>query len=471
MEEKALNENKTPTESKQPKPKKKSGFMKYVLNIVLVLLVTTITVGITIGSDAPTFIKSISTLKWEWIAAAIGCVCAAFLVRSLIYLCFARLYTRKYHLHQALAVDQIGIFYSAVTPGATGGQFMQAYTYKKQGLPISAGASIMVMSSIVYQMMLVLYGILAISVKHEVLANIPPFKIGFGDTDFYIPVIPLIIAGFILNMTMIGILLLMSYWKKFHHFVLGPVMSFLAMIHLVKDKDTAVENLRVQVENFKIELRRLLSNIPFTILISVLYFFVLSFLFAVPFFVSKALGSDVQLTWDGIWTSIFMSNFHQMVTGLIPIPGSAGVSELFFYQLFDKEFFGPVNGVSTTAAGQLIWRTLTFTLPLIVSGLVSAFYRGSPKEEIGRRELNHATFVNLQRETQIERNKSMEQVYETNRLTRQAIMSSLKLRDKKEREEAKKKREEEKKRQRESMPIDTTEGWNEMNIGDDDDED
>ncbi len=416
-------------EELKPDQKKKNSYIRYILNIVLVLVVTGVSFAVSFFSDLDEIITGFRTVNWYWILAAFGLVIFALLTRALIYLCFARLYTRKYHYHQGLAIDNIGTFYNAVTPGASGGQFMQAYTYKKQGLPISAGASIMVMASVVHQFVLIILGIFALVFESKQILGIRAFNI----FDFNIPIMVFIVLGFTINVAFIALLLLMSYSRKFHHFILGPCINLLVTIRLVKNPDKTRENLRIQVENFKIELKRLLSNIPFTILITILYFIALCCTFTVPCFVGKSLGASYEVDMSSVWDSIFYSNFHQMVTGLIPIPGSAGVSEYFFQQLFDSYFnFGSISLVSVA---QIIWRLLTFTIPLVYAGFVTAFYRASPKEQVQERNINRQTFVALQRETYIERKQSADTLYETTRLTRQAIMSSLKKRNKKEKEE------------------------------------
>lgn len=432
--------------------KKKNGKVKYILNIVAVLVFTGVAVGITFATDSDNIIKTFQGVEWPWLLACIGLVVGAMFFRSLIYLCFARLYTKKYHLHQAVALDQIGTFYNGVTPGSSGGQFMQAYTYKKQGLPISAGASIMVMTSIIYQVTLIIYGILALCIKNNIIVEkIPALQIDSITINGYplvIPILPLIIIGFAINIGFIALLLSMSYSKKFHHFILGPFISLLNKIKLVKNPDEARENLRIQVENFKIELKRLLSNIPFSILIFFFYFIVMTLSFSVPCFAGKALGATYDISWSTFWDAVFYSNFHQMVTGLIPIPGSAGVSEYFFNQLFNNYFGLNANGVSITSAAQLLWRLDTFTLPLLIGGLVSAFYRASPTQEaLERGGVSRKTFVALQRETYIERKESADTLYETTRLTRAAILSSLKIRNKQEKEEQRRKKEEQKKQE------------------------
>ena len=128
----------------------------------------------------------------------------------------------------------------------------------------------------------------------------------------------------------------MGYWRGFHHFVMGPCINLLHKLRIVKNPDKQRENLRIQVENFKIELRRLLTNIPFLILVVVLVFAAMTIKFSVPYFIGLALGNQSQVA--TFWDSVFLCNYHQMVTGLIPIPGAAGVSEYFFAKLFVKHF-------------------------------------------------------------------------------------------------------------------------------------
>ena len=224
--------------------------------------------------------------------------------------------------------------------------------------------------------------------------------------------------------------------------MMGPVVSLLAKIRLVRNPDKTRERMRVSVENFKIEFRRLWSNIPFTILVTVLFiiFFILKF--SMPFFAGKALGNQGSgKSWEtGFWDSVFLCNYHQMVTGLIPIPGSAGVSEYFFTQLF-VDTSNPTSGFYylTNAAGDnlsmqlcssalLLWRTTTFTLPLIFAGFVTAFYRATPRHIENEPGVapSRETFIEVQRQTLLERERTLNETLTTNQLSRKAIMERLK---------------------------------------------
>lgn len=453
-----------PTTDDGDNKKKSGGSWKYILNIAIVLVVTIGAVVVSLAGDFDNIIIAFNTVNWGWIGICFLLVLCSILLNGLILFVFARLYTRNYRFRQALACGSVGTFYNAVTPGASGAQVMQAYTYKKQGVPISAAASIMVMYSIVYQVVLIVYGIVSFIVKYDTLMTIEAIKFTLNDFPISLSILPLTIIGFALNLGFILLILLMSYSRKFHNFVMGPCISFLAKIKILKKPDKYRESLRIQVENFKIELRHLLSNIPFTILVTILFVIILTINFSVPFFVGKALGARYEVEWMSFWDSVYYSNYHQMITGLIPIPGSAGVSEYFFYQLFNPYYNhtgGPGSDNISAAAAQLIWRTITFIIPLIVGGFVTAFYRSSPKESIPEQNSFRETFVSLQASTFVERKEATDKKFETMRLNRELIKESLKKRKEKDAKE---------KDERPSRRIDQTD-WNEIEIDDESDKD
>lgn len=439
------------------KKKKKKDRIKYISYLFFVIAITAGSIWYALYNNFNEVIGQIMSSDKLWLLVIFGIMVLAAGIRSFVFFCFARLYTRDYRFYRAIAVDQIGIFYNAVTPSSSGGQVMQAYTYKKQGIAISSAVSIMAMYSILFQIVLIIYGVLAFIMKYDAINSIGTIKFQIADWAFNLPIWPLTIIGFLLNVSVISIVLLMGYWKGFHNFIMGPVISLLAKIKLVKNPDKKRESLRVQVENFKIEMRRLFANIPFTILIVFCFFLLMTVKDAIPYFVGKALGS--QSTAANFWDAVFLSNYHQMVTGLIPTPGSAGVSEYFFSRLFvattptasNSFYFSEgtaeqvlaaftkdgismqeaIQRANTTAsnslasAALLIWRSLTFIIPVFVSGLVTAFYRASPKDDI-ETVPNRQTFVTLQSETLFERAQEVATLVETSRLKRDEILKALK---------------------------------------------
>ena len=439
--EKKVQEKEEQIESGAPKNKKST--IKYILNISLVLIATGVAVFFAIKDDASEIWNYLSTADVNYLLVVLGMMAGCILVRSFILFCFAHLFTKKYHFHQAIAVDQIGQFYNAITPGASGGQIMQAYTYKKQGVAVSSAVSILAMYSIVYQIILIIFGTTSFIVKYDFITSLGyiPTSIKINEVPLNLPIWPLTIVGFLLNVGVIAIVFLMGYWHSFHNFVMGPVITFLHKIKIVKDADKQRENLRIQVENFKIEFRRLSTNVPFLLLVVVSFTAYMIIKFCIPFFVGKALGN--QSPSASFWDCIFLSNYHQMITGLIPIPGSAGVSEFVFYNLFmdeahlEKGFFcmydelgePSLEATRTLArAALLVWRSSTFVIPITIGGFVAAFYRSSPKNEAHMQGdiPNRQTFYSLQKETYVQRSQEVESLVETTKFSREAILEKLK---------------------------------------------
>ena len=321
-----------PVESKQPKKKGQSTW-KYVVNVILVLIITGVSIFLAVRTNFKLILHYIVTADWRFLLLIVGLMSFYVLLKAFMWFCFARLFTRDYKYHQGIAVEFIGTFYAAVTPGGQGGEVMQAYTYKKQGIPISSAVSALAMNSIVHQIILILFGAVSFIVKYDFISTLPYANLGtYGDITVRLPMWVLTILGFGLNVGYIAMILAMAYWKRFHNFIMGPIIGFFAKIKIIKDPDKSRENWRTQIENFKIENRRLFSNIPFTILISVCFVIAMSIKFSIPYFVGLAMGN--QSTCASFWDAIFLSNYHQMATGLIPIPGSAGVSEFVFNSLF-----------------------------------------------------------------------------------------------------------------------------------------
>ena len=430
-------------DSTSNKEKRKKSVIKYIINITLILTATGLAVFFALRGKADQIWDSLSKADVKYMLVILALMLGCILIRSFILFCFAHLFTRKYHLHQAIAVDQIGEFYNAITPGASGGQIMQAYTYKKQGVQIASAVSILAMYSIVYQVVLIVFGTVSFIAKYDFITSLGYIEtaIKINDVPLNLPIWPLTIIGFILNVSVIAVVFLMGYWHGFHNFIMGPVIGLLAKIKVVKHPNRMRENLRIQVENFKIEFRRLSTNVPFLILVVVSFTAYMITKFSIPFFVGKALGN--QNADASFWDCIFLSNYHQMITGLIPIPGSAGVSEFVFYNLFMNErdltagFFivydeagiPSLEATSTLCrSALLVWRSSTFVIPITIGGLVTAFYRSSPKNEavIQGEMPNRQTFFSLQQATFVERSTEVDALVETSKLSRDAIIEKLK---------------------------------------------
>ena len=140
-----------------------------------------------------------------------------------------------------------------------------------------------------------------------------------------------------------------------------------------------VERFDNAVTNFRSNLKTLGRNIPVFLICVVCFFAYITISYSVPYFCGLSLGNTSSDA--NFWDSVLLSNFHQMVTCIIPIPGNSVLSELFFLRLFY-----PASGPSfysteeIARASLLLWRSLMFIFPLFISCIFTLVYR--PRKNI-----------------------------------------------------------------------------------------
>jgi hypothetical protein len=70
-------------------------------------------------------------------------------------------------------------------------------------------------------------------------------------------------------------------------------------------------------------------------------------------------------------------------------------------------------------ASQILWRVVTFYVPLVVTGFVTALYKGKPsKEEFNKASSGAQTYLTLTLDTFDERKKNYQTVYNTKQINK-----------------------------------------------------
>lgn len=404
------------------KKKKKSN----LFNLFIILTITICYSIISLWGDFNSVIAALKSpsANYNYFIVLFLILTLYFLVDGLILFIFARLYTASYKYHRGLATSLIGQFYASITPSSSGRQFSQVVTFKKQGVTVSSAASVMVMYYIIYQIVLILFGVFSMIYNFEsfFLNNA---TIGF--LTFQIPIWVFAILGFGVSASIVIILFLASFSKKFHSFIINNVIGLLSKIKIVKKPEEKKKSLLVTTENFRIELRRLSSNIPVTILIMILFIVKFLLYYSITYFV--ALMLDPSLSGFKVYLeTMTRSSFHQMVVGIIPIPGGAGISEYLFEIMFIPIYdgFSLTNVVAFVKAVQLIWRTFTFYISLLIGGFVAALYKSSMEEVIVEEGTEMSTFADVQVSTYAERKVSSDTAYATSQLSVTEIKRKMK---------------------------------------------
>lgn len=293
-----------------------------------------------------TLTQHVHQFRIEWLFLGFLCMLSdLFLDTWLIYL-FTKSISSSYTFARAFKVCMVGHLYSAVTPFQSGGQPMQIYVMTKQQVDAGNATSTLVQKFFVYQTSITMYSLIAIIFQYgKAQSRLSPVMLG------------LLIFGFVVQGTVAGFLLVVSFNQKLTHLLLTWAAKLLSKIHLVKDYDKTIEAWQVQIDSFHESNQRLYKDKSLLVKTYILTFFQLTALFVVSYCIYRSFNLHLATAFDTIFSQAFVT----MVSSLMPLPGSAGASEGSFFV-----FFSPYFGDLTKSA-DIVWRFITYIAVIIVS--------------------------------------------------------------------------------------------------------
>lgn len=285
-----------------------------------------------------------------WLLVGVGCMLVYWACEGTILNRAVAFFHTKMRAGQSAKTCMIGQFFNCITPSSSGGQPMQAYYMYRIGISVGSSTSALLIRFITYQISLTLFSAVVLIFKYrEFATQIQGFQY-------------LILFGFTINTVITVMLLLIGFYKKLALIIMHGIVKILVKLHVIKqvEKQLAVVDCEVEkfhqgflaIRNHKMDLLKMFG---FTFL-QLLAFFSVPLMIAVSFGIPLTL----QLAFDMVAGAACV----QMSSSFIPLPGAAGGAELSFCILFGIVF--PAGQISIAV---LLWRILTFYLPILV-GLV-----------------------------------------------------------------------------------------------------
>lgn len=286
-----------------------------------------------------------------------GFILAAFLLILLYWLFDAlslyvlTIHEKSFGVFRAFYIAMIGLLYSALTPFAVGGQPMQIYLMSKSGVSAGNSASAITVKSIIYQAGLIIFAIAALFISGPM----------FHDTIKFFNVFT--IFGFVCNMAFVGIIALVCIYEGFTKQAAKLLISLLAKIKLVKDKEKTFSSTCTQIDLFKQSVYAYKNKKRLLALSGLFTIIQFAVLYSVPYMIFRALNlSGISLT-DTVSAAALIA----MITAFVPLPGSSGAAEGGFF-LFFKLYFTSAAAILPVT---LIWRFVTYYSVIFVGLTIS----------------------------------------------------------------------------------------------------
>ena len=266
---------------------------------------------------------------------------------------------KKYPFKYAFKTSMVGQFFSAITPGASGGQPMQIYSMRKQGIDTGHSTSALVQKFLVYQTSITVYGAISILLKKRMfLGQVSPLAHWMSS------------FGFISQSLVIILLFLFSFNRSITYKIIRTVFVWLEKFKLIKNVDEKISNVETQLNYFHSNNKDLYKNRKLVLEVYALTVFQLTCMFVVPYFIYRSFNLYGAKMSDMIAAQSFVT----MASAFIPLPGGSGAAEGSFFAFFSMFFTE-----STIKSAVLLWRVMTYFLTILISAPFSGIY--SRKDE------------------------------------------------------------------------------------------
>lgn len=324
--------------------KRYAGVLILVLTLLVVVLVT-----LRDGNIEDTW-HSLRAVRPEWALAALLGWCAFVFSRGYTMRRYLHLQGQEAPLRECLHASVIGLFYSGITPAASGGQPMQVYYLYKAGVPVSLGASGAIVKFIGFQTALLLLAGAGLGCEYSFVRQT-------AGGSFW-----LIIVGFVCNAAVVLAVFLLLVSRRTVNAIVRFGLNTGTRLHLIRDRAAAEEKIFKLIENYLVSMNSLrdrpkaLAEMFVLSVVQVLSYS--SILWAVYHAFGLSGASAAQL--------ITIQLLLYQTVSYVPLPGASGAQEGLFCLLL-----APVVPYEKRIGMMLGWRFFTFYITILAGILLT----------------------------------------------------------------------------------------------------
>lgn len=326
---------------------------KWIANVLFLAAIVGLTLyGLLHNSDLGELAYYLDLANgWYWLAA-FGLVVAFILCEAWILWLLLRGQRCDPRAGHCMVYAFTGFFFSCITPSAGGGQPAVVYYMHRDGIGVSVATPVLVVETISYKLVLVIYGIILLLVRPVGVMIAPAIVRWWALLGWVLNVA--FIAGCCLVLLKPGLVLRLG----------GGVLSLLGRFF----KAERIARWRERFENFvgryaeaSLTIRHDGGRLSRVALLS---FFQRSLLFAVTWVVLRSFS----ITALSLPAAVMMQAMVSLGTDLLPLPGGTGANETMFMLLFTA-----ACGETMVLPVLLVSRAISYYGQLVLSGLVTLF--------------------------------------------------------------------------------------------------
>ncbi len=329
----------------------------YIIDIVIVLIVTGLTIFYLAHNGIFNDISSLKEISWYGLITLIAITAACILLRSVVFYTSFKNTDSGLGYGSAICAYMFGTLGSGVTPFKIGHFPFMFYYYGKRKVPFEKSLGIICMNQIIYSLTTIFTYLLVM-----VVCLAKKTTIVVQETTIHIWIFALI--GFLFNLGTLILVLLMTYIKKFHSAVVKCLSFFLFKFKKISSREEYESEHTIKMQIYKEQINFVLKHLHKFILTFLSFFVYIILYYTLPYiiylFMTKATFSLSDLVFF-----FALSQAMTYITNVIPVPGGTGVAEFSFLVIF-----GLVFAENMVGAAMIVWRVSTFYIPILISFII-----------------------------------------------------------------------------------------------------
>jgi len=313
-------------------------------NTILLLLITIIVLYLVLKDNFENIIESFKNIDIKYILLVIIFYYISVFIKGFVnYLIVNN--KNKISLKEAIKHNLIIQFFNGVTPFSTGGEPMEIYMLTEHDISIPKATNYAVQSFLFYQIALVICG--AIAVAYNYIFHLFP-KVQLLQK--------LVFLGFIINIIVITVLLLISTSKKASKIIKKIVIKICKLFKIKVNENNLDKKFEDYYDGFKE-----INNNKILYIGIILNIISLLCLYITPLFVALAMGVTNLTGIEAITSSAYV----YLIGAFVPIPGASGGIEYGFTQ-----FYGNFITIEKIGAVLIVWRFITYYIGIIIGAII-----------------------------------------------------------------------------------------------------
>ncbi len=298
-------------------------------------------------SDFAGFIKE---ANYGYLLTAFSCMLGFIIFEALALLSLCRALGYRQGLWKGYVYSASDIYFSAITPSATGGQPASAYFMMKDGIEGMKATAILIANVAMYTLAIIVIGILCLIFRFDLFMQ------------FSIPSKILIIIGFLIHAGLLIFFYMLLKCEKLLHRIYSFFIRLLCKIKIFRNKEEKMIKLNAYMKNYRKHCDLIVGHRKSMFLCFVFNFLQRASQLAITMFIYIAHSGADLLDSLCYW---FMQGYVTLGANIIPIPGAMGVSDAMMLDGFSS--LGLTDEMATNL--ELLSRSFSFYSCVIICGI------------------------------------------------------------------------------------------------------